>query len=827
MRIRFILPMPPTADRRGLIQRLKGSRRRDEVVRLIQSLEPLRDEWEYAQVLQALGEVRDAERARALLREMPRRGVRPSIFCYNACIKAVGRAGEWRESLKLLDEMAAERIAPSNHSFSAALSALDKAGECDRALRLLGKIDKPDGFCFSPVIHALGNAGRPDEALRLLEEVLTKGFPERDLIGCFNSALHALATAGRLAEAEGILMRMRRYRVPPTHLSFGAVINAAAKACDWKAATRILQSMGQEQPPVSPNTECFNACLNALERCGQSEKALKMLEEMDACGQAPADTISFNTVIAALAREGAWQRALQLLETMQTRSQSGGGARSAGPSQRRPTDVQPNTTTYNTILNALEKGGQPDKAVELLGLMGGRCPADSYSYSSCIIALAKAGRSDEALQLLSQMETRGIKSDISPYNAAITALERAGRWREALQFLHARMTRRGFSPDVGSFTAAMQAVVGAGEIQEGFKLLKQVHAAPGVAKQSYQLHQMLMQACRAADDTHGANAVRAAMVLHGLEALDPRATATVDGREVGYVHGSESTGVVESTRALGEALLAHTPYVPQFHAVPFEQARRHGEDEQRDTLWMHPEKKALAELLKATAASDGAARTAELVVHVNFKPCADCHEWYKAASLHCGSRIVLREPRLVHRFERGECSCGDTWNWEERRRQSKMKEEGQGSRSDLPKTRGAPEAAASEGPKAGSSNKRRRDDAEPEPSPVVAAASHAEASERSDAVMSLREQVRDVVTTFALGGGELKSAFDESSLPWDESLARVLVDIAIDVITGSLEARGQRRYVLRRGDPQLDSQRVKSLRKYLHKLVAQRAGVTG
>ena len=184
---------------------------------------------------------------------------------------------------------------------------------------------------------------------------------------------------------------------------------------------------------IKPNTECFNSVLNALERGGQSERAEKILSEMEASWHANA--VSYNTVIASYGREGGWERALSLLDRMDRKRREQNNDR-----------LKANTVTYNCVLNALEKGGQVDKCLELLELMGGSSGGggnggphhyangnnskhqggdgspDSYSYSICITALAKAKRSDEALDLLRRME-EGY-TDSSPYNAAITALER-------------------------------------------------------------------------------------------------------------------------------------------------------------------------------------------------------------------------------------------------------------------------------------------------------------------------------------------------------------------------------------------------------------------
>ena len=299
-------------------------------------------------------------------------------------------------------------VQAKQQSRSVALSALDKAAEADRALDLLRKIRAPDGFCYSPVIHALANASpsRAAEALELLEEALALRLPARDLTGCFNSALHALATVGRLADAERLLKRMRDHHVPPTELSYGAVINAAGRALEWQSALRILREMTEADPPVQPNTECYNACLKALEMGGQSERAMQMLDDMERSPRAPTSTISYNTVISALAKEGLWPKATKLLEMMETRARQHPGGRCP---------IAPNTVTYNSVLHALERGGQPDKAAELLELMGGRIAPDSYSYSTCIIAFAKADRPDDALRLLERMQSRRIKPDTSPY----------------------------------------------------------------------------------------------------------------------------------------------------------------------------------------------------------------------------------------------------------------------------------------------------------------------------------------------------------------------------------------------------------------------------
>ena len=72
----------------------------------------------------------------------------------------------------------------------------------------------------------------------------------------------------------------------------------------------------------------------------------------------------------------------------------------------------------------------------------------------------------------------------------------------------------------------------------------------------------------------------------------------------------------------------------------------------------HAEKKVLAELLSCGQA--------QISVAIVFNACMDCHEFFKESSLLLGVRIQLRQPKMVHTFTDGFCSCSDKWRWEAR-----------------------------------------------------------------------------------------------------------------------------------------------------------------
>merc|ERR1712224_796344 len=92
--------------------------------------------------------------------------------------------------------------------------------------------------------------------------------------------------------------------------------------------------------------------------------------------------------------------------------------------------------------------------------------------------------------------------------------------------------------------------------------------------------------------------------------------------------------------------------------LPWAFVRNSTRKQQEDSLKLHAEKKALAVLL--------ARGEAELNVSIEFNACIDCHAFFKSASLLLGRRIQLRQPKMVHMFIDGCCSCSDEWRWEAR-----------------------------------------------------------------------------------------------------------------------------------------------------------------
>eukprot|EP00747_Dinoflagellata_sp_TGD_P122574 gnl/TRDRNA2_/TRDRNA2_173653_c10_seq22.p1 gnl/TRDRNA2_/TRDRNA2_173653_c10~~gnl/TRDRNA2_/TRDRNA2_173653_c10_seq22.p1 ORF type:complete len:180 (-),score=27.07 gnl/TRDRNA2_/TRDRNA2_173653_c10_seq22:94-633(-) len=169
----------------------------------------------------------------------------------------------------------------------------------------------------------------------------------------------------------------------------------------------------------------------------------------------------------------------------------------------------------------------------------------------------------------------------------------------------------------------------------------------------------LLDACRAVGDFVGASRVQAAVAHFGLIAfpLLPAATALIQASQRQWENGVSSTGM-SAAQALWSELCRCTAYEPRLQILPWAFVQISTCKLQEGSLQLHAEKKSLAMLLVCNET--------HLSVSINFNACADCHEFFKSTSLLFGRTIRLRQPRMVHTFLDGCCSCKDQWRWESR-----------------------------------------------------------------------------------------------------------------------------------------------------------------
>lgn len=88
-------------------------------------------------------------------------------------------------------------------------------------------------------------------------------------------------------------------RRAPNVITYSAAISACEKGQQWERALELLEQM--QAQGVRPEAITFNAAISACEKCQQWERALGLLSEMEAQGVQP-NVITYSAAISACGR---------------------------------------------------------------------------------------------------------------------------------------------------------------------------------------------------------------------------------------------------------------------------------------------------------------------------------------------------------------------------------------------------------------------------------------------------------------------------------------------------------------------------------------------
>ena len=96
-----------------------------------------------------------------------------------------------------------------------------------------------------------------------------------------------------------------------------------------------------------------------------------------------------------------------------------------------------NTFTFNAAISACAKGGEWQKALDLVDELKQQrgLEPDVITYTAAISACAKGGQWLTALELLDELKHRGLEPNIITYSAAISACEKGRQWETGIDIL--------------------------------------------------------------------------------------------------------------------------------------------------------------------------------------------------------------------------------------------------------------------------------------------------------------------------------------------------------------------------------------------------------
>merc|ERR1719265_188600 len=172
------------------------------------------------------------------------------------------------------------------------------------------------------------------------------------------------------------------------------------------------------------------------------------------------NTITFNTILNAFAQGGAMHRVPTLLEDMKTTTPP----------------VEPDIVTYSTIVKGFCNVGNLDRALRVLEDMksNGKHAPDEVMYNSLLAGCAKEHRPDEALQLLADMKTNNVAPSNYTLSMLVKLMGRCRRINQAFTMLDDISKEYGLKINIQVYTCLIQGCFNAGQAARALSLHEQI-----------------------------------------------------------------------------------------------------------------------------------------------------------------------------------------------------------------------------------------------------------------------------------------------------------------------------------------------------------------
>merc|ERR1719386_460112 len=211
------------------------------------------------------------------------------------------------------------------------------------------------------------------------------------------------------------------------------------------------------------------------------------------------NTISYNTMLDACARCSSMDRVSQILEDMK------GSA------------VEPDIITYSTIVKGYCQAGDVDRAFQVLEEMkrDAKFAPDEILYNSLLDGCAKQHRVDEALRLLEDMKASGTAPSNYTLSILVKLMGRARRLDQAFSLIEDLCAKHGFRPNIQVYTCLIQACIHNRQIDRALQLHDSMSEEAG-CQPDEKLYSVLARGCLQAGLSQKAMmVVRAAYQLPG------------------------------------------------------------------------------------------------------------------------------------------------------------------------------------------------------------------------------------------------------------------------------------------------------------------------
>jgi len=246
-------------------------------------------------------------------------------FLYSSILGSYTAQGQEAGALKVVDEMKARGVGLDSVTCNQLIDMyLHKLGDVDQALKVFqGMLDDnipPDVLTYTLLISGLCELGALHKALDMGDLFLREGI--RPNIGIVNQLLQAALQVDSDEYIAKIGGAIDRYNLKADMHTYSALLNHFAK----RGNTEMVFQLGQEAQSrgIQLDTALFNIMLEAAVRADQWDRAMSVLDSMDAA-DIPRDEFTYTILATYAAKRGDVEGALDWKAEMESKEMDGVG----------------------------------------------------------------------------------------------------------------------------------------------------------------------------------------------------------------------------------------------------------------------------------------------------------------------------------------------------------------------------------------------------------------------------------------------------------------------------------------------------------------------
>lgn len=511
----------------------------------------------------------------------------------------------------------------------------------------------------------------------------------------WNAIIRGIASGPAPASAFGLFSHMLSLSPPrPDALTLSFAARAAARSSAEPAALQ-LHALALRLG-VAADVRLLTTLLDAYVKCSLPDAALQLFDEMPL-----RDVAAWNALLTGLALGPHPHTALTLFHRMISSSLPDrespnevtviaaasacaqlGNAQDADAvhefARRRSLDAD--IRVRNALVDTYAKCGALDRALDVF--RSTRCKT-RVSWNAALMALAMHGHGARALRLFEteMLPSSGVAPDAITYLAVLCGCVHAGLVDDGLRVFH---SMRAVRPTAKHYGAVVDLLGRAGRLAEARALVDAMPFAPDAV-----LWQTLLGAARNHGDVvlaeHAAGALAAigsracgdyvllsnvyaakarwddvGRVRDAMQSDDVRKVPGFSYTEVGgelhrFLNGDTNHERWREIYAKLEEVEARVRALGHVPATEGNVLHDVEEEDKERAIYQHSEKLAMAFALATTPGGTS------IQVIKNLRICVDCHAVAKLVSKAYRRVITVRDRARFHRFQDGECSCGDYW----------------------------------------------------------------------------------------------------------------------------------------------------------------------